>query len=206
MRPQHRYQWPLSSSAELSEPSTNASSARRDSRIANTAVLREYVLAAHRPHTDTLCIAFKQQVVPRTHAQDAPHLTGNSDLPLACDLCLFLRGDLPFPNLNTLSLLWQVERHNHRFFLSREPSRVYLGARSIESGSKRCPVSSKAVDSVCTAVHPGAQIGLCNRVAQTGASVRRSANEPVSITGVRAGCRQRSIWAEDPKIMGTIAA
>src|SRR5450759_405161 len=57
MRQQHWYQWRSSLSAQLSQPSTNTSSARPDLRIADTAVLRERTLAADRPDADTLSIA-----------------------------------------------------------------------------------------------------------------------------------------------------
>jgi hypothetical protein len=85
MRPQHWYQQRLSLSAQPAKPSTNASSARTDLRIANTAVLRERAPVADRPDANTLSITLKQEAVPRTHAQDASHLTGNSDLPFARD-------------------------------------------------------------------------------------------------------------------------
>src|SRR5271157_1656358 len=123
MRPQHWYQWRLSLSAQPSQPSTNASSARPDLRITNTSVLRERALVADRPDADTLSIALKQQSVPRTHAQDAPHLTGNSDLPFACDPRVFLHHDSPAPYLSTFSLLQQQDLYNHRVF--RESGTVW---------------------------------------------------------------------------------
>src|SRR6266852_6325259 len=111
MRQQHWYQWPSSLSAQLSQPSTNASSARPDLRIADTAVLRERALAADRPDADTLSIALKQKAVPRTHAKDAPYLTGDSDLPFACDPRLLLHSDLLRPYSSTFSLLSQCNLH-----------------------------------------------------------------------------------------------
>jgi len=139
------------------------------------------------------------RAVPRTHAQDTPHLTGNSDLPFAGDPRLLLHCDLLFPYFSTCSLLQKPDLCNPSSFPRVEncpESASALGACGVESRPSR-----SRNQSACGCVYTS----LCNQGAQTGVSVSCSAQETNANDEGRIGRRLARAKTEYKWRIGSVA-